>query len=65
MEKALNSNIDLETMPTGTYPKGEADNITFQNQYGAMLAKRTDEGVNVTVESQDGKVIMNRTIQPC
>lgn len=65
MKNKLNPNTNLETMPTGTYPKGKADNIAFQNQYGVLYAKRTDEGVNVTVELQDGKVVMNRTIQPC
>ena len=64
MEKALNPNTNLETMPTGTYPKGEADNITFQNQYGVLCAKRTGEAVKVTVELQDGTVV-NRTIQLC
>ena len=63
MEKALNPNTNLEAMPTGTYQKVEADNIAFKNQYGVLCAKRTDEGVNVTVELQDGEVVMNRTIQ--
>lgn len=54
MEKALNPNTNLETMPTGTYPK--ADNVAFQNQYGVLCAKRTGEGVTVTVELSDGKV---------
>lgn len=65
MEKALNPNTNLETMPTGTYPNGKADNIAFQNQYGVLLVKRTGEAVNVTVELQDGEVVMNRTIQLC
>ena len=63
MENALNPNTNLEAMPTGMYHRGEADNIAFENQYGILCAKRTDEGVNVTVELQDGKA-MNRTIQP-